>query len=130
MISHMIPNRPHFQNEHWSYSLYLKTVFPNYSLTLVLYFYFNFNSFHSFSHFFFIFNYHIHCVICVGCGSGLSGETLSEEGHHWIGLDISPSMLSMFSFSFTVRSLRPCLDKHNLICSFWHKPLCKSYFYN
>ncbi|KEH32545.1 S-adenosyl-L-methionine-dependent methyltransferase [Medicago truncatula] len=30
-----------------------------------------------------------------GCGSGLSGETLSEEGHHWIGLDISPSMLNI-----------------------------------
>jgi 18S rRNA (guanine1575-N7)-methyltransferase len=28
-----------------------------------------------------------------GCGSGLSGETLSEDGHHWIGLDISASML-------------------------------------
>lgn len=30
----------------------------------------------------------------VGCGSGLSGETLSENGHEWIGLDISQSMLS------------------------------------
>lgn len=29
-----------------------------------------------------------------GCGSGLSGETMSEHGHHWIGYDISPSMLS------------------------------------
>jgi 18S rRNA (guanine1575-N7)-methyltransferase len=28
-----------------------------------------------------------------GCGSGLSGETLSEHGHQWIGLDISQSML-------------------------------------
>lgn len=33
--------------------------------------------------------------IFVGCGSGLSGETLSEHGHQWIGLDISQSMLSM-----------------------------------
>jgi hypothetical protein len=29
----------------------------------------------------------------VGCGSGLSGETLSENGHIWIGLDISQAML-------------------------------------
>jgi hypothetical protein len=28
-----------------------------------------------------------------GCGSGLSGETLTEHGHHWIGYDISKSML-------------------------------------
>lgn len=28
-----------------------------------------------------------------GCGSGLSGETISENGHHWIGLDISEAML-------------------------------------
>ncbi|WZZ31863.1 hypothetical protein YC2023_015264 [Brassica napus] len=28
------------------------------------------------------------------CGSGLSGETISENGHRWIGLDISASMLS------------------------------------
>ncbi|XP_039689691.1 18S rRNA (guanine-N(7))-methyltransferase RID2 isoform X1 [Medicago truncatula] len=62
-------------------------------------------------------------LLDIGCGSGLSGETLSEEGHHWIGLDISPSMLSMFSFSPTVRSLRPFLDKHNLIFSLWHKSL-------
>ncbi|XP_058728860.1 18S rRNA (guanine-N(7))-methyltransferase RID2-like [Vicia villosa] len=34
-------------------------------------------------------------LLDIGCGSGLSGETLSEEGHHWIGLDISPSMLDI-----------------------------------
>ncbi|KAI3861942.1 hypothetical protein MKW98_018225, partial [Papaver atlanticum] len=28
------------------------------------------------------------------CGSGLSGETLSESGNQWIGSDISDSMLS------------------------------------
>ena len=31
----------------------------------------------------------------VGCGSGLSGEVLSEEGHIWIGMDISPAMLEV-----------------------------------
>ncbi|RZB57420.1 4-diphosphocytidyl-2-C-methyl-D-erythritol kinase, chloroplastic/chromoplastic [Glycine soja] len=30
-----------------------------------------------------------------GCGSGLSGETISENGHHWIGLDILASMLNV-----------------------------------
>ena len=33
------------------------------------------------------------CVWLPGCGSGLSGETLSEAGHYWVGLDISPAML-------------------------------------
>ena len=33
------------------------------------------------------------------CGSGLSGQALSEEGHYWVGVDISQPMLSMF-FSY------------------------------
>jgi 18S rRNA (guanine1575-N7)-methyltransferase len=32
-------------------------------------------------------------LLDIGCGSGLSGEILEEEGHLWVGLDISPSML-------------------------------------
>lgn len=27
------------------------------------------------------------------CGSGLSGEVLTEAGHHWVGIDISQYML-------------------------------------
>lgn len=27
------------------------------------------------------------------CGSGLSGECLSEHGHFWVGIDISEHML-------------------------------------
>jgi 18S rRNA (guanine1575-N7)-methyltransferase len=34
-------------------------------------------------------------ILDVGCGSGLSGEILSEEGHMWIGMDISASMLAV-----------------------------------
>ncbi|XP_039145920.1 18S rRNA (guanine-N(7))-methyltransferase RID2 [Dioscorea cayenensis subsp. rotundata] len=34
-------------------------------------------------------------LLDIGCGSGLSGETMSEHGHHWIGYDISPSMLNV-----------------------------------
>ncbi|KAE8667015.1 putative 18S rRNA (guanine-N(7))-methyltransferase [Hibiscus syriacus] len=34
-------------------------------------------------------------LLDIGCGSGLSGETITENGHQWIGLDISPSMLNV-----------------------------------
>lgn len=33
-------------------------------------------------------------ILDIGCGSGLSGECLDEDGHMWVGLDISESMLS------------------------------------
>ena len=31
-------------------------------------------------------------MLC-SCGSGLSGEALTEAGHAWVGVDISPAML-------------------------------------
>ncbi|MCL7025198.1 hypothetical protein MKW94_025011, partial [Papaver nudicaule] len=34
-------------------------------------------------------------LLDIGCDSGLSGETLTESGHQWIGLDISNSMLNV-----------------------------------
>ena len=34
-------------------------------------------------------------ILDLGCGSGLSGSELTEAGHFWIGLDISPSMLEV-----------------------------------
>ncbi|KAG2482779.1 hypothetical protein HYH03_018318 [Edaphochlamys debaryana] len=34
-------------------------------------------------------------LLDLGCGSGLSGEALSEAGHMWVGLDISASMLDV-----------------------------------
>uniref|UniRef100_A0A803R3Z9 Methyltransferase type 11 domain-containing protein n=1 Tax=Cannabis sativa TaxID=3483 RepID=A0A803R3Z9_CANSA len=34
-------------------------------------------------------------LLDIGCGSGLSGETLTDNGHQWIGLDISDSMLNV-----------------------------------
>lgn len=34
-------------------------------------------------------------LLDVGCGSGISGETLSENGHIWVGFDISPAMLEI-----------------------------------
>uniref|UniRef100_A0A8C6VUY5 18S rRNA (guanine-N(7))-methyltransferase n=1 Tax=Nothobranchius furzeri TaxID=105023 RepID=A0A8C6VUY5_NOTFU len=34
-------------------------------------------------------------LLDVGCGSGLSGDHLSEEGHYWVGMDISTAMLDV-----------------------------------
>lgn len=34
-------------------------------------------------------------LLDIGCGSGLSGEILDEEGHVWVGVDVAPSMLGM-----------------------------------
>ncbi|XP_008578530.1 PREDICTED: ribosome biogenesis methyltransferase WBSCR22 [Galeopterus variegatus] len=32
-------------------------------------------------------------LLDIGCGSGLSGGYLSDEGHYWVGIDVSPAML-------------------------------------
>lgn len=32
-------------------------------------------------------------LLDIGCGSGLSGDVIEENGHMWVGLDISKSML-------------------------------------
>lgn len=34
-------------------------------------------------------------LLDIGCGSGLSGEILDEQGYLWAGVDIAPSMLGM-----------------------------------
>jgi len=34
-------------------------------------------------------------LLDIGCGSGLSGEILEEEGYVWAGVDIAPSMLEV-----------------------------------
>ncbi|KAI0093675.1 S-adenosyl-L-methionine-dependent methyltransferase [Irpex rosettiformis] len=34
-------------------------------------------------------------LLDIGCGSGLSGEILDEEGYNWVGVDIAPSMLEV-----------------------------------
>lgn len=54
-------------------------------------------------------------LLDIGCGSGLSGEILDEEGHVWIGVDIAPSMLGetvlLYQAVLTLpddRSLRGC----------------------
>lgn len=39
-------------------------------------------------------------LLDLGCGSGLSGEFLSEQGHTWVGVDISEAMLSKLKIFF------------------------------
>lgn len=34
-------------------------------------------------------------LLDIGCGSGLSGEVLTEHGHTWVGFDISSAMLNV-----------------------------------
>ncbi|KZO97815.1 S-adenosyl-L-methionine-dependent methyltransferase [Calocera viscosa TUFC12733] len=34
-------------------------------------------------------------LLDIGCGSGLSGEILDDEGYTWVGVDIAPSMLEV-----------------------------------
>lgn len=45
-------------------------------------------------------------LLDLGCGSGLSGETITDNGHMWVGMDISPAMLGevviiIFFYCFT-----------------------------
>lgn len=35
-------------------------------------------------------------LLDIGAGSGLSGEILTEEGHEWLGVDVSGGMLGTF----------------------------------
>lgn len=36
-------------------------------------------------------------LLDLGCGSGLSGDVITEEGHDWLGFDISQAMLDTAS---------------------------------
>lgn len=36
-------------------------------------------------------------LLDIGCGSGISGGVLEDQGHYWIGIDISSAMLGKFS---------------------------------
>lgn len=36
-----------------------------------------------------------HYLLDVGCGSGLSGDYITEQGHYWVGVDISTAMLDV-----------------------------------
>jgi 18S rRNA (guanine1575-N7)-methyltransferase len=45
-------------------------------------------------------------LLDLGCGSGLSGEVLSEFGHLWVGLDVSRSMLGRIKLTADVAKER------------------------
>jgi 18S rRNA (guanine1575-N7)-methyltransferase len=49
-------------------------------------------------------------ILDVGCGSGLSGEILTEEGHIWVGMDIAPSMLGML-YTYLINRLGIALER-------------------
>lgn len=34
-------------------------------------------------------------LLDIGCGSGLSGSVLEDQGHTWVGMDIAPAMLDV-----------------------------------
>ena len=40
-------------------------------------------------------------LLDIGAGSGLSGEILTEEGHEWVGMDISGGMLGQSGTTFS-----------------------------
>ena len=46
-------------------------------------------------------------LLDIGCGSGLSGEILDEEGYIWVGVDIAPSMLGERFHDLYKHSLDP-----------------------
>jgi 18S rRNA (guanine1575-N7)-methyltransferase len=41
-------------------------------------------------------------LLDIGCGSGLSGDILDQEGHIWAGVDIAPSMLGKFGYLYLI----------------------------
>ena len=34
-------------------------------------------------------------ILDIGCGSGISGSIIEENGHEWVGVDISQAMLDV-----------------------------------
>ncbi len=50
-------------------------------------------------------------LLDLGCGSGLSGETLTEQGHYWTGFDISPSMLEIAKGTLLNQRPAPAADR-------------------
>jgi 18S rRNA (guanine1575-N7)-methyltransferase len=50
-----------------------------------------------------------HFLLDLGCGSGLSGSVLEEQGHAWVGVDISSAMLGMFFMLYVVVTCEVCI---------------------
>lgn len=41
-------------------------------------------------------------ILDIGCGSGLSGQVISDNGHYWVGVDISAPMLGKRTILFGI----------------------------
>ncbi|KAI9220939.1 S-adenosyl-L-methionine-dependent methyltransferase [Blastocladiella britannica] len=57
-------------------------------------------------------------LLDIGCGSGLSGEVLEEEGHVWVGVDIAPAMLEVAN----EREVEGDLFLHDIGHGFGYRP--------
>lgn len=66
-------------------------------------------------------------VLDIGCGSGLSGEVITEMGHYWIGVDISEAMLSKFAWHDGILILLCITPSFEFICIRW-KATLSSFF--
>jgi SAM-dependent methyltransferase len=62
-------------------------------------------------------------ILDIGCGSGLSGEVLSESGHVWVGCDIAPSMLQIALTREVISSLHFSIESDEFHRS---KGICSS----
>jgi len=47
-------------------------------------------------------------LLDIGCGSGISGEVINENGFHWVGVDISRDMLNVAQERETEGELYQC----------------------
>lgn len=54
-------------------------------------------------------------LLDIGCGSGLSGSVLEDQGHVWIGMDISSAMLSKY-FNYSVIYFKDNFTVCNVMC--------------
>ncbi|KAF6162731.1 hypothetical protein GIB67_029000 [Kingdonia uniflora] len=54
-------------------------------------------------------------LLDIGCGSGLGGETLSENGQQWISLDISSSMLTPLEIYYSDTKARKYTSSSHMV---------------
>ncbi|CEF67114.1 Ribosome biogenesis methyltransferase WBSCR22 [Strongyloides ratti] len=60
-------------------------------------------------------------ILDVGCGTGMSGEVITENGHDWIGVDVSPSMLEV---AVKMREVEGDLIQRDIGCGLPFKAGC------
>lgn len=70
-------------------------------------------------------------LLDIGCGSGLSGSVLEEQGHVWIGVDISSAMLGKYVNCINNCNCNIYYCIYNIIISifnFVYKYICVEHF--